>query len=292
MLHRIFSQRITAVLVILTIAILSASQARAQVAGATLSGTVTDPSGAAIADAKVTILNKATGVTRDANAGSGGFYSVPNLLPGDYDVTVSATGFSASKQSDVTLTVGAQQVLNVSLKIGEASQTVEVTGSAAMVQLGSSSVGGEVETATVRELPLNGRDWASLALTQPGVASVRTHPLGTTQGSRGLGMHMTISGNRPTQNSFRLDGALVNDFANAGPGSVLGQNLGVDSIQEFTVLTSNYSAEYGFTSGGVINAVTRSGTNAFHGSAFDFLQNDKLNASNFFNNANGLPRTL
>src|ERR1700674_5426611 len=269
MLHRIFSQRITAVFVILAIAILSASQARAQVAGATLSGTVTDPSGAAIADARVTILNKATGVTRDANAGSGGFYSVPNLLPGVYDVTVSASGFSASKQSDLALSVGDQQVLNVSLKIGEASQTVEVTGTAAMVQLGSSSVGGEVETATVRELPLNGRDWASLALTQPGVAQVRTHPLGTTQGSRGLGMQMTISGNRPTQNSFRLDGALVNDFSNAGPGSVLGQNLGVDSIQEFSVLTSNYSAEYGFTSGGVINAVTRSGTNAFHGSAFD-----------------------
>ncbi len=290
MLHRIFSQRITALFFILAVAILSASQARAQVAGATLSGTVTDPSGAAIADARVTILNKATGVTRDATAGSGGFYSVPNLLPGVYDITVTASGFSASKQSDMALTVGDQRVLNVSLKIGEASQTVEVTASSPLVQLGSSTVGGEVETATVRELPLNGRDWASLALTQPGVAQVRTHPLGTTQGSRGLGMQMTISGNRPTQNSFRLDGALVNDFANAGPGSVLGQNLGVDSIQEFTVLTSNYSAEYGFTSGGVINAVTRSGTNAFHGSAFDFLQNDKLNASNFFNNANGLPK--
>src|ERR1700720_1260565 len=144
MLRRIFSHRITAVFVILAVAVLCASQARAQVAGATLSGTVTDPSGAAIADAKVTILNKATGQTRDATAGAGGFYSVPNLLPGDYDVTVSAAGFSASKQSDLTLTVGAQQVLNVSLKIGEATQTVEVTGTAAMVQLGSSTLSNEV----------------------------------------------------------------------------------------------------------------------------------------------------
>src|SRR6266446_3330740 len=130
MLHKAFSEKITpafALLVILAITILSAGQARAQVAGATLSGTVTDPSGAAIADARVVILNKATSVTRDATAGAGGFYSVPNLLPGVYDVTISAAGFSASKQSDVTLTVGTAQVLNVSLKIGEASQTVEVT---------------------------------------------------------------------------------------------------------------------------------------------------------------------
>src|SRR2546425_8011294 len=111
-----------------------------------------------------------------------------------------------------------------------------------------------------------------------------------TQATRGLGLHMTISGGRPTQNSYRLDGALVNDYSNAGPGSVLGQNLGVDAIQEFSVLTSNYSAEYGFTSGGVINAVSRSGTNTFHGSVFDFLRNDKLDAANFFNNANRLPK--
>src|SRR5437762_9720354 len=93
---------------------------------------------------------------------------------------------------------------------------------------------------------------------------------------------MTISGGRPTQNSYRLDGALVNDYSNAGPGSVLGQNLGVDAIQEFSVLTSNYSAEYGKTSGGVVNAVTRSGTNSFHGSAYEFLRNSALDARNFF----------
>jgi hypothetical protein len=293
MLHRIRLEGLVAgftLCVVLVITVLSASQARAQVAGATLSGTVTDPSGSAIVGAQVSILNRATGVERAVVTDSTGFYSVPNLLPGQYDVTVGALGFSSTKQSDIELTVGAQQVLNVPLRIGEATQTIQVEGLAAQVQLGSSVVSGEVEGTTVRELPLNGRDWASLATLEPGVATVRAHPQGT-QASRGLGMQMTISGNRPTQNSFRLDGAIVNDYSNAGPGSVLGQNLGVDAIQEFSVLTSNYSAEYGFTSGGVINAVTRSGTNGFHGSAFDFLRNDKLDAANFFNNSNGLPKS-
>ena len=244
MLHRIRLESLAAgfaLLVTLVIALLSASQARAQVAGATLSGTVTDPSGSAIVGAQVSILNRATGVERAVVTDSTGFYSVPNLLPAHYDVTFGAAGFSTTKQSDIELTVGAQQVLNVPLRIGEATQTVQVEGLAAQVQLGSSVVSGEVEGTTVRELPLNGRDWASLATLEPGVATVRAHPQGT-QASRGLGMQMTISGNRPTQNSFRLDGAIVNDYSNAGPGSVLGQNLGVDAIQEFSVLTSNYSA--------------------------------------------------
>jgi hypothetical protein len=189
----------------------------------------------------------------------------------------------------VTLTVGVKQALNFTLTVGQMTQLVEVTGAAPQVELESSTVAGNIQGTEVRELPLNGRDWASLATLEPGVTSVRTHPLGT-QASRGLGIQMTISGGRPTQNSYRLDGALVNDYSNAGPGSVLGQNLGVDAIQEFSVLTSNYSAEYGFTSGGVINAVTRSGTNTFHGTAFDFLRNQAFDATNYFNNLNHLPK--
>jgi hypothetical protein len=135
---------------------------------------------------------------------------------------------------------------------------------------------------------VTGRDWASLATLQPGVASVRTQELITQVGAvgRGLGSQMSIDGNRPTQNSYRLNGLFVNDYSNAGPGNVLGANLGVDAIQEFSVITSNYSAEYGYTSGGVINAVTKSGTNQFHGSAFEFIRNDVLDAANFFENAN------
>src|SRR5438309_8011115 len=105
---------------------------------------------------------------------------------------------------------------------------------------------------------------------------------GTDRGERGFGNQLSISGGKPVQNNYRLDGVSLNDYANGAPGSVLGGNLGVDAIQEFSVLTSNYSAEYGKTSGGVVNAITRSGTNAFHGSAYEFLRNSALDARNFF----------
>ena len=273
---------------ILGLCLLIADPLRAQVAGATLSGTIADAQGAAVPNAKVSVTNMATGVAAGATTNSVGAYTVPNLNAGDYQVSASASGFSTAV-ARLTLTVGQKQELNLALMVGPIVETIEVTATVPQVDLASSTISGHVSAATLRELPLNGRDWASLAALQPGVASVRTHPLGT-QASRGLGLHMTISGGRPTQNSYRLDGALVNDYSNAGPGSVLGQNLGVDAIQEFTVLTSNYSAEYGFTSGGVINAITRSGANNFHGSVFDFLRNDKLDAANFFNNANRLPK--
>src|SRR5713226_1471520 len=182
------------VVAILAMAILSAGPAYAQVSGATLSGTITDPSGAAIAGAKVSIANKATGISRDVTTDAAGFYAAPNLLPGPYEVTAGASGFSTAKQSDLTLTVGAQQVLNMGLKIGEASQTVLVTEAASLVQTSSSTLSAEVESATVRELPLNGRDWASLATLFPGVASVRTQELITQVGAvgRGLGSQMSI----------------------------------------------------------------------------------------------------
>src|ERR1700674_3236993 len=263
---------------------------RAQVAGATLSGNITDPQRAAIPNAKVSAKNMATGVSTDTNTNSAGAYTVPNLLPGDYQVTGSAEGFSTAL-TKLTLTVGAKQELNVPLSVGQLATQIEVAGVASQVELSTSTTSGNVSGAEVRELPLNGRDWASLATLEPSVIEARTH-LDVTHvgggGGRGFGDQLSIAGARPTQNSYRLDGAIVNDYSNAGPGSVLGKNLGVDAIQEFTVLTSNYSAEYGFTSGGVINAITRSGTNAFHGSAFNFLRNDKLDAANFFTNASGL----
>jgi len=273
---------------VLGLSLLITRPLRAQVAGATLTGTIADSMGAAIPNATVTVSNAATGVVVSTATNPVGAYTVPNLNAGQYRVIASAPGFGATAAT-LTLTVGQKQELNLALVVGPLAETVDVTATAPQVELTNSTISGIVSATTLRELPLNGRDWASLATLQPGVVSVRTHPQGT-QASRGLGLHMTVSGGRPTQNSYRLDGALVNDYSNAGPGSVLGQNLGVDAIQEFSVLTSNYSAEYGFTSGGVINAVTRSGTNTFHGSVFDFLRNDKLDAANFFNNANGLPK--
>ena len=155
----------------------------------------------------------------------------------------------------------------------------------AVRQLTSSDLSAVVNATTVRELPLNGRSWTDLAALQPGVDTIQTQPsfsVGADRGNRGFGQQLTISGARPQQNNYRLDGVSLNDYANGAPGSVLGGSLGVDAIQEFSVLTSNYSAEYGKTSGGVVNAVTRSGTNSFHGSAYEFLRNSALDARNFF----------
>ncbi|HEV2200270.1 MAG TPA: carboxypeptidase regulatory-like domain-containing protein [Bryobacteraceae bacterium] len=283
---------VLSVMAILAIANLFTGQANAQVSGATLSGTITDPSGAAIAGAKVAIVNKATGVTRNVTTDGAGLYSAPNLLPGGYDVTVAASGFSTAKESDVTLTVGAQQTLNLSLRVGEASQTVEVTGAATAVQISNSTISSEIQSNTVRELPLNGRDWASLATLSPGVNALETQqPFenGALRGNRGFGAQLTISGGRPTQNNYRLDGLSINDYGNGGPGSVIGGNLGVDAIEEFSVITGNYSAEYGRTSGGIVNAISKSGTNAFHGDVYEFLRNTALDANDFFSNRNGLP---
>lgn len=277
---------------VLALGLFSPFSLRAQVSGATLTGIVTDPQAASVPNASVEVRNPGTGVLTRTLTNSAGAYSFPNLNPGDYQMTVAVSGFSTAV-ANVTLTVGAKQELNITLTVGQASTKVEVSTAASQVELSSATTAGNVSAETVRELPLNGRDWASLATLEPSVVEARTH-LDVTHvgggGGRGFGDQLSVGGARPTQNSYRLDGAIVNDYSNAGPGSVLGKNLGVDAIQEFTVLTSNYSAEYGFTSGGVINAITRSGTNSFHGSGFDFLRNDKLDAANFFTNASGLSK--
>ena len=257
----------------------------AQVAGATLSGTVTDQSGGVVPKTTISIKNTATGVTRPSTTDQAGFYSVPNLLPGTYEITVAAPGFSSEVQTGINLTVGQQQVLNFTLQIGQVTQTVQVAGEAPTVQLASSSISAVVNSTTVRELPLNGRSWTDLATLQPGVDAIQTQPnftVGADRGNRGFGAQLSISGARPQQNNYRLDGVSLNDYANGGPGSVMGGNLGVDAIQEFSVLTTNYSAEYGKTSGGVVNAITRSGTNEFHGSVYEFLRNSALDARNYF----------
>ncbi len=265
----------------------------AQVAGGTLSGTITDPSDKLVPQAQISIRNVATGITAIVMTNSDGFYIAANLLPGEYEVTVAAKGFATEARKGISLTVGAQQVFDLSLHVGSAAKTVvEVTTEAPAVQLASSDISAVVSANTVRELPLNGRSWTDLAALQPGVSTIQTQPtfaVGADRGNRGFGQQLTISGARPQQNNYRLDGISLNDYANGAPGSVLGGNLGVDAIQEFSVLTSNYSAEYGKTSGGVVNAVTRSGTNGFHGSVYEFLRNNKLDARNFFDDPSGTP---
>jgi hypothetical protein len=272
-------------LLALLLSMMTSGRLYAQVAGATLSGEVNDTSGAFIPNAQVSIKNVGTGQQRNSVTDAVGFYSVPNLLPGSYEVSVSASGFSTEVRTGITLTVGAQQVFNITMKVGQTSITVEVTGEAPSVQLASSTISGVVNQAAVVELPLNGRDWTSLAYLQPGVealGSVQANTGSKDRAHRGYGLQMTISGARPQQNSYRIDAINVNDYANGGPGSVQGSALGVDAIQEFSVLTSNYSTEYGRTSGGVVNAITKSGTNQFHGDAYEFLRNSALDARNYF----------
>src|SRR5882724_4667374 len=263
----------------------SATPLRAQVSGATLSGTITDAQGGAVIGAKISARNGATAVTTDSTTNASGAYSIVNLLPADYEVSVSSPGFRTAV-SKVTLTVGAQQAMSIALTVGEVSQTVEVTGAAPVIETTNATLSGNVESAQIVELPLNGRDWASLATLEPGVASVRPHEAVDAPGgsTRGLGVQMTVNGARPQQNVYRLNGVIVNDYSNAGPGNVLGGNAGVDAIQEFSVLTSNYSAEYGYTAGGVINAITKSGTNSFHGSVYEFIRNSALDSKDRFEN--------
>jgi hypothetical protein len=269
------------------VGLLYSSPVRAQVAGATLSGTISDAQGGAVVNAKVTVKNGATGITTETATNSSGAYNIVNLLPGEYQVSISAAGFKTST-SKVTLVVGTNQQLSLSLAVGEITQSVEVTGAAPTVETTNATLSGNIQSEQILELPLNGRDWASLATLEPGVASVRPHESVDQPGGnlRGLGAQLTIDGNRPTQNVYRLNGVIVNDYSNAGPGNVLGASVGVDAIQEFSVLTANYSAEYGFTSGGVINAVTKSGTNQFHGSLYEFLRNAALDSSNYLQGPN------
>ena len=226
-----------------------------------------------------------TGVERTVITNKDGFYIAANLLPAEYQVTVTAQGFNTEIKTGIKLNVGMEQEFNLVLQVGTVTHRVEVTAEAPAVQLSSSDISATVQATTVRELPLNGRSWTDLAALQPGVDTIQTQPSfssGADRGNRGFGQQLTISGARPQQNNYRLDGVSLNDYANGAPGSVLGGSLGVDAIQEFSVLTSNYSAEYGKTSGGVVNAITRSGTGAFHGSVYEFLRNSALDARNFF----------
>jgi Carboxypeptidase regulatory-like domain len=270
----------------LVLTLFASIRVNAQAVGATLSGTVSDPSGAIITGAQIAIRNKGTDVTRTLTSDSSGFYSAPNLLPGTYEVTVTATGFSTSVQSNITLSVGAQQLLNFGLKVGESSQTVQVTESAPTVELTSATISAQVNAATVRELPLNGRDWTQLATLQPGVATVKmqasTSSATTNRANRGFGNQLTDSGHSPYENNYRVNGISINDYTNGSPGSVIGANLGTDAIQEFSVVTTNYTAEYGRTSGAIINSITKSGTNDFHGTLFGFLRDAHLDAKNYF----------
>src|SRR5467141_1964315 len=261
-----------------------------QVTGATLSGTISDPSGGLIPGAQITIRNTATGISKDFQADSDGYYTAPNLAPGTYEVRVTAKGFS-TVVSTVTLAVGAQQQLNIPMRVGETTQTIQVTQAAPQIDLTSSTLTGQVESQTILDLPLNGRDWTSLATLHPGVNLIETQVdyAQSARGNRGFGAELTISGQRTTNNNYRLDGVSVDDYANSGPGNVIGAALGVDAIQEFSVLTGGFSAEYGKATGGVVDAITKSGTNSFHGDVYEFIRNSALDSRDYFSRSGNTP---
>lgn len=267
----------------------SACDLKAQVASGSILGVASDTSGAVVANASISCTSEETGVVRKAVTDGTGAYLFPALPVGNYDLEASSPGFRTEVRKGVAVTVGASVAVNFTLAVGATEQKVEVTAEAPQVNTTDASVGGLVSETAIRSLPLNGRDWLQLATLQPGVTGGigQSSVTGGGRAATGNGVFLSIAGGRPTDNVFTVDNLIVNDYANASPGSGLGINLGVDGIREFRVLTEEYTAQYGRTSGGVVNAVYKSGTNQFHGGVFEFLRNSALDAPNFFDNAGG-----
>ena len=256
------------------------SLGEAQTATARIAGTVMDESGAVLPGAQVAIKNAETGIQRMLTTDARGRYTAPQLPPGPYAVTVTMTGFDTLVRSGITLALGQEMELSLSMRVGAVTEQVTVMGEAPIVDTTSSSVAGLVEAKRIVELPLNGRDFTQLALVQPGIfLSRKTDSVGT----KGFGTRISMAGSRVDQTAWLMDGTNIKGAATFGvPGSASGLVLGVDAVREFQVLTSNYSAEYGGTSGGIVNMVTKSGTNEFHGTVYEFLRNDNLDARGFF----------
>lgn len=259
----------------------------AQVTTGNISGVVQDSTGALMPGATITVKNLDTGLARTVTTDEGGRYSAPNLSLGNYEVRAEQSGFQTELRRGITLTVGREAVVNITLQVGSVSQMLTVTAEAPLVESTTASMGSLVDDRTVRELPLNGRSYDQLAILQPGVVTLGAGSAGTSF-DYGAGKRFSVSGSRSYANSFLLDGTDINDHSGGTPGGAAGNNLGVEGIREFKILTNTANAEYGRASGGIISAVTRSGTNELHGSAFEFLRNSAMDARNFFDQS-GVP---
>ncbi|PYV85297.1 MAG: hypothetical protein DMG05_23000 [Acidobacteria bacterium] len=252
--------------------------ASAQEVGATLFGTVTDAAGASVPDAAVTITNPETGKTVTVTTQNDGSYVVPALTPGTYTVSVEKTGFKKSVQTGITLVVFQKARLDLQLEVGEISTTVEVTGAAPLVESGSASIGGVVDTRQVTELPLNIRRFGSLPLLFPGAVPDNGGFSANIFGSPFSETTYASNGARGSGNNVLIDGVDAKNLFTGG----FSIQPSPDAVQEFKVQTESFSAVFGKNAGSTINLVTKSGTNEIHGSAFEFLRNDKLDARNFF----------
>jgi hypothetical protein len=247
---------------------------------AQVTGRVTDASGAVMPGAQVILIKQANGFKREAVTNEEGYYTVPLLQLGDYEVKVRKDGFKPVIRSGLTLNVEQVARLDFALETGVLTDTVNITSDAPILNSETSSVGQVVDNKTVVTLPLNGRNYSQLAVLAPGATP--------NPGSR-TADGFSLNGNRLFQNSFQVDGADNNNYIfGVDTNSTQALRPSVDAIQEFKIETANYSAEYGRAAGGVISVAIKSGTNQFHGSAFEFLRNDAFDASDFFANRNNL----
>ncbi len=252
--------------------------ALAQLPTATILGNVKDASGAMVPKATVTVRHVDTGQTRTVATAEDGGYRALALPVGNYEVRVEHPGFQSELRQGLTLAVSQEAVVNFTLQVGAVEQTVAVTAEAPIVNTTSGSLGGLVDERKVADLPLNGRNFVDLTLMQTGVAK---HDRLTSSAST-VGTWFSSNGAPLRSNNYLLDGAVMQNVASATPGAASGSTLGVEGIREFRVVTNFFSAEYGMTMGSQMIIVTKSGTNGFHGSLFEYLRNDHLDARNFF----------
>src|SRR5271168_1665424 len=240
-------------IILVLLVMLTQITASAQMSGGSVSGRVIDSLGGVVQDCLVTIKNQSTGELRTLRTNNRGFYNFPNIAPGRYGASVSRAGFGDLAKKNLLVNVGEELIVDYELTVGAVASAVEVAAESLGVSLASSTLSSVVAGETVRDLPLNGRDWTLLAALEPGVHTIDAQTA-ITAGSngredRGWGTELTIGGSRPQQNNYRLDGISINDFTGSGPGNVLGSVLGTDAIQEFSVVTGIPSADYGKTSG-------------------------------------------
>src|SRR5687768_8998061 len=260
--------------------------AAAQLETATIVGIVRDQSGAVVPKAVVTITNVRTSISVRTDTDAEGAYVVPSLRPGEYTVSAESKGFPRIVRSGITLQIAQVARIDVSLQTGQVSETVEVVGATSLLDTQTSSRGLVIDQKKIVDLPLNGRDYNQLALLSPGV--LPGTPRLASVNFKGV---LNVNGNRTFNNVFLLDGVDNISYSN----SFRGENVqlvqpSIEALQEFKIQTNAYSAEYGRSSGAVINATIKSGTNTVRGSVYEFLRNDALDANNFFSNALGAPK--
>ena len=272
---------------LLTIAIAFLPILHGQVAGS-ITGKVEDASGGPISAASVTVKSLETGATRTTVTDDNGNFTVPQLAPGPQEVRVEKKGFKSAVRTGINLEVGQEAVVNLRLEVGELVQQVAVSAEAPLVNTTTNSVAGVVGEREIKDLPLNGRSFDNLITLNPGAIN---YALKSANTSTSNGNTFTVDGRRTAENIVLLNGIEYTGSSQLAitPGGVSGELLGIDAVREFNVLTDTYGAEYGKRAGAQVSVVTQSGTNALHGSLFEFLRNSALDARNFFDQGNTPP---